>query len=262
MSDISTADTSADVVTEAPSEGLDTSTPIFEAEGTESFVPSDEGVVETEAVAPEPLFEIDGTPVTLEEARNSYLRQSDYTRKTQELAQQRQELAQAEAISAALQADPVATLEALAEAFGVNVQAAPSNPFEGLDPEQTRLAQLEATVARQEAASRQAAVEAEINQLTQTYGDVDVQSVIAHTVKNGFPNLASAYKDMQFDAVQAQLAEQQRVASAEAARVEAKRAAQVAQGGTATSSGSVAPAPVQTNTVREAYLAAKKMLGA
>lgn len=38
------------------------------------------------------VFEIDGQKLTLDELKSGYLRQSDYTKKTQELAEQRKEL--------------------------------------------------------------------------------------------------------------------------------------------------------------------------
>lgn len=47
---------------------------------------------EPEPVTPEVLFEHEGTPVTLEEARRGFLREADYSRKTMELADQRRSL--------------------------------------------------------------------------------------------------------------------------------------------------------------------------
>ena len=59
--------------------------------------------------------------VSLEELRDGYQRQSDYTRKTQELASERKRLQQAEAIVSSLETDPDGTLTALADAFGVQM---------------------------------------------------------------------------------------------------------------------------------------------
>ena len=47
--------------------------------------------------------------VSLEELRDGYQRQSDYTRKTQELASERRRLQQAEAIVSSLESDPEGT---------------------------------------------------------------------------------------------------------------------------------------------------------
>ena len=49
--------------------------------------------------------------VSLQELRDGYQRQADYTRKTQELASERKRLQQAEAIASALENDPEATLK-------------------------------------------------------------------------------------------------------------------------------------------------------
>ena len=46
--------------------------------------------------------------VSLTELQNGYQRQADYTRKTQEIAEERQRLQQAEAIASALETDPAA----------------------------------------------------------------------------------------------------------------------------------------------------------
>jgi hypothetical protein len=49
------------------------------------------------------------------ELQNGYQRQADYTRKTQELASERERLAQGEAIVQALEADPEGAVTALAD---------------------------------------------------------------------------------------------------------------------------------------------------
>lgn len=61
----------------------------------------------------------DGSAVTVEELRKSYLRQADYTRKTQEVAQQRQLLGDAVKVWEALQEDPTAFARGIAERFGL-----------------------------------------------------------------------------------------------------------------------------------------------
>ena len=57
---------------------------------------------------------VDGSEeqVSLDELRDGYQRQADYTRKTQELASERSRLQQAEAIVQSLEADPAGTLAA------------------------------------------------------------------------------------------------------------------------------------------------------
>jgi len=62
---------------------------------------------------------VDGaeSEVTLSELQQGYQRQADYTRKTQELASERQRLELDEAIVSALEPDPQAALTALSTAF-------------------------------------------------------------------------------------------------------------------------------------------------
>jgi len=97
---------------------------------------------------------VDGSEseVTLSELQQGYQRQADYTRKTQELASERQRLEQAEAIVSALEADPQGALTALSTAFGIedNRSSSPTDEWEeDPDPQEQRIASLEATVAQQ-----------------------------------------------------------------------------------------------------------------
>jgi len=264
MSDTSNADFSVEGESFAASEGLsDTG-----FESSQDSTPSEtvdmtlDGSV-SESVEPiESLFEIDGTPITLDEARSGYLRQSDYTRKTQELAEMRTRLAEAEAITAALQQNPSETIAALQEAFGVSY-GQDSDPYADMDPEMARIAVLEQKIAAQEQAATQAAIEAEIGSLHQEFGDFDNAELFAHAIKGGFPNLRSAYADMNFGTVRAQLDQVTAKQREEEQRVAAKRqAANVVHNGSSRSGATTSSQPETYGSLREAYLAAKKSLGA
>jgi hypothetical protein len=65
--------------------------------------------------------DIGGEQVPLDELQRGYMRQSDYTQKTQLLAQQRQQYEAATRLAEALQADPRGTLLQLAAASGVDL---------------------------------------------------------------------------------------------------------------------------------------------
>jgi hypothetical protein len=188
--------------------------------------------------------------VTLEDLQSGFMRQADYTRKTQEVAQMRQRLAQAEAIADALDKDPQGTLQALAEAFGVG---ASSEGFESeeVDPVQARLNELERREQAREAQRVRAQIDTEIDTLLDTYGDFDLQSVIAHAAQNGM-TVTAAYRDLNFDTV----AQKQR---AEAQITEQKREAVVVEGG-AHRTGVVEQAKPATS-IREAWQMATKSLG-
>jgi hypothetical protein len=66
-------------------------------------------------------FDIGGEQVTLDELQRGYMRQGDYTQKTQLLASQRQQYEAATRLAEALQADPRGTLLQLAAASGVDL---------------------------------------------------------------------------------------------------------------------------------------------
>jgi hypothetical protein len=264
MSDTYDADLSAVGNSEVVSEGL-TETPSVDLEPDStpietSFESSEDFVAESSEPV-ESLFEYEGTPITLDEARNGYLRQADYTRKTQELAEMRSRLAEAEAITAALQQDPIGTLEALQEAFGVS-GGVQEDPFAGLDPDEARIVALEQKIAAQEQAATQAVIEEELSNLHGQFGDFDDSVLFAHAIKGGFPNLRSAYADMNFNSLQSQLEQLTAKQQEEEQRLAAKRqAANTVHNGSSRAGASVPAQPEKYGSLREAYLAAKKSLG-
>lgn len=197
--------------------------------------------------------------VPLKEALDGYSRQSDYTRKTQEIAAERQRLAQAEAIYQALEADPEGTMRALQDAFGLAQQSAPDGADdEWADPTEQRIAALEAQIAAQQEAARQAAIDTEISTLKTQYGDFDETQLLAHAVKYGIPNLEAAYAHMTYNDV---LSASQKAAADEAA-IAAKREAQIVAGGTTAADGVVtAGSGDRVMSVMDAWRLARQMHG-
>jgi hypothetical protein len=216
----------------------------------------------TESTPVEALFEHDGRSITLDEARSGYLRQSDYTKKTQELSEMRSRLAEAEAITEALRADPISTLNALSQAFNVGLQAqAPPDIYADMDPEMARITMLEQKIAAQEQAALQASIDAEIGGLHSQFGDFNDQELFAHAIRGGFPNLRAAYADMNFGQLQSQLGELQRRQQEEASRMAAKRDASVVHGGARAGGTVTSSNPEAYGSIRDAFLAAKKAFG-
>jgi hypothetical protein len=210
--------------------------------------------------------------VSLEDLTNGYMRQADYTRKTQELAQQREQVAQMHALQTALERDPRATLAALAGVFGVDFGAAAqgaaanqlsveTDPLEILAKQVETLtgtltAQQQAALQAQQQAQQQAAIQAQVDReiadLKGAHGEFDHMELVRYAVENQAPNLAVAYRAWQFDQAEAaRIAERNRV-------VAEKRRAQVVSGGQATGgAGAVAPGNGGGRmTAREAILAA------
>lgn len=103
-----------------------TEVPEVEPEAVEElFEIEPEGKGDSEPAAPvnvdEQLHEIPGVdqPVTFQEMKDSYLRQADYTRKTQAVAEQRKANEKAVALYDAIQADPMKVARQIAEEVGL-----------------------------------------------------------------------------------------------------------------------------------------------
>lgn len=193
--------------------------------------------------------------VTLEELTRLAQQGDDYTRKTQTLAERTRAVARAEAIQQALENDPQEALRALAEAYGISADAAADDEL--LDPMERRLRELERSLQTREQRERNAEIDRTIAELRTQFGDFDEDALFAHAMANGFNNLRSAYRDLHFDSV----LEAQRKADEAAARVTAKRDAQVVHTGAAASGASSPKAGGKApSSVREAWAQAKELL--
>mgnify|MGYP001327461926 FL=1 len=198
--------------------------------------------------------------VSLEELQNGYQRQADYTRKTQEIAAEKERLQQAEAIVSALEADPKATLEALAQTLDVSVDLGTSNSEddEYLDPTEKKLRDLEAKIQQQEAVERQRSVEREVLNLQEQYGEFDRRELLNHAMKHKISNLDAAYAHWQFNDVKStadKLQEERDITDSK------RSAAAVVTTGGSTQAGTQTQAPKSANSIREAFALAKEQLG-
>lgn len=110
------------------------------------------------------VVQVGDEQVPLSELRDSGLRMADYTRKTQELAEQRKELEQAQTLAQMLSVNPKGTIEYLAEQNGLTLAQAQaavaddygsddwlSEPSAPSDPLAERLAQIENRFAQEDA---------------------------------------------------------------------------------------------------------------
>jgi len=208
------------------------------------------------------VVKVDGEEqqVSLEELQNGYQRQADYTRKTQEIAAEKERLQQAEAIVSALEADPKATLEALAQTLDVSVDLGNDNfeDDEYLDPTEKKLRLLEAKIEQQEAVERQRSVEREVLKLQEQYGEFDRQELLNHAMKHKIPNLDAAYAHWQFNDVKLtadKLQEERDITDSK------RSAAAVVTTGGSTQAGTQTQAPKSVTSIREAFALAKEQLG-
>lgn len=252
--------TETEIPADGTPEGASVEAGVDVSDGSE-FVESDTATEPVEAV-----FEVDGAPITAEEARNGYLRQADYTRKTQELAEQRKQLRNAEVLQAALQRDPQATLRALADAYGVDFANQVASTADddggwgveddGVKPD-PRLEELVAWRQQQEVAAAQAQIKMELTELESVYGEFDHNEVLRFTLDRGFPDVTSAFKAWRFDDVQQELSRR----NEDQKRVQAKRDAQVVEAGASRAGAASSQVPAGGLSIRDAWLAAKKEHG-
>ncbi len=205
--------------------------------------------------------------VSLDELRDGYQRQSDYTRKTQELASERKRLQQAEAIVSSLEADPDGTLSALADAFGVQM-GSPVNQSSNEsyqsdwddsqpDPTEQRIAQLETQLAQQARLQRRQQTEKQVEGLKEQYGDFDAQELYQHALTHKIGNLEAALTHMRYGDV----AEKANKLEKEQERTEAKRDASIVEPTGSKQAGSVKDSAVAKPTsIRQAFEDAKREL--
>ena len=195
--------------------------------------------------------------VSLDELRNGYQRQADYTRKTQELASERERLAQGEAIVQALESDPQGAVSALADAFGVGVgnqNTVQAQLQEDLDPEEVRLRRMESSIEEHNRAVRQQNMQSEVDGLREKFSaDIDERELYSHALKHNIGNLEAAYAHMTYGAVQDK--------ATNAGIVDEKRAARVVES-TVGSPASTVSSNVSTavNSLRDAFSLAQEEL--
>lgn len=163
--------------------------------------------------------------VPLAELRNGYMRQADYTRKTQQVAAQNELVRWAQELQEAFRVDPAGSLKYLQEQFGLQ----DDKQYSDLDPEfepivnelkQTRRELAELKRQQEEVAWERANadVQSELNQMKSRYQDFDPLQVLPIAIDNKL-TMEMAYKVWKADRVQSETAAQ------EAARMKAEQAA-------------------------------------
>jgi len=184
--------------------------------------------------------------VPVSELVKGYQRTADYTRKTQQLASERRQLETADQLLRALDANPHATLAALAEHYQVDPSMLDEAP-PGPTPEQLRLAELEQWRQEQFAEQQSAAVDAEIGRLHHEYGDFDDEDLFGFAVAHDMRNLEMALRAMRYSPRPNPQIEKRKVA---------------AMAGGQGRNGAVQPKtdPVEIRSFKDAYEAAKRDL--
>jgi hypothetical protein len=198
---------------------------------------TDDGL-EDQDDAPEDVFDFDSIKdkpvkvtvggetfeVPLNELRNGYMRQADYTRKTQQIAAQGELVRWAQDLQEALTSDPKGTVRFFQEQFGLldddGIQDDPElGPIvKELRETRRELAELRQSQQVQVQERVNMEVQSELNQMKSKYPDFDPLQVLPIAIDNGL-TMEMAYKVWKADRVDQESAVQ------EAARRKAEQAA-------------------------------------
>ena len=198
--------------------------------------------------------------VPLSEALSGYQRQADYTRKTQELSEQRKQVQYGVALQEALQNDPNGTLELLSQHYGIAQQ--PSEEEElYMDPVEKQYRQLDQRLAAFEQQKAMDQLEKTVQSLQTRYGsDFDAEEVVAKALALGSSDLEAVYKQVAFDRLYDDASAvrhlREKKAKEQTQVTQAKRQASVASSGASASSADVSAKPI--TSLRDAYEAAKR----
>lgn len=179
--------------------------------------------------------------VPLSELRNGYMRQADYTRKTQQVAADAKVVQWAHDLQEAFRTDPQGSIRFLQQQFGVlDSDVAEDDPYEFLDPEfkpivnelqQTKQQLAELQRQQQQASEQRAIAEAqsELERMKSKYSDFDPMQVLPIAIDNGLP-MDMAYKLWKADQLESQsAAEAAAKAKAEKAAASRDKARQVSK---------------------------------
>lgn len=214
--------------------------------------------------------------VPLAEAREGYQRQADYTRKTQELATQRNDLGWAAAMKAALDQDPQGTLALLGAHYGVQpqvpVQPATRQSVDPFDdwlsndegwqqqaPIDPRVSAIEQRLMQYEQAAQEQQLRDTISRLQATYPDFDATQVVAAAVRSGSADLEAVYKQMTYDNLMHRNGQLTQQLQQLEQRTQAKQQSSFVTGGSSASPAGADPVGEITN-IRDAWFAAKREL--
>lgn len=177
--------------------------------------------------------------VPLQELRNGYMRQADYTRKTQQIAADSKVLQWAQDLQEAFRNDPQGSIRFLQQQFGV-ADKADDDPYEFLDPEfkpivnelqQTKRELAELQRQQQQIAEQRAVAEAqsELEMMKSKYQDFDPMQVLPIAIDNGL-SMEKAYKLWKVDQLESDRAiELAAKAKAEQAAAKREQARQVSK---------------------------------
>jgi len=190
----------------------------------------------------------------LSEVRNGLMMQQAFTQRTQQLAEERRRLAQAEALVQALEQNPAAVLKELSDVYDLDHENG-FTPVERTQQElQFRAMQQQAKQLQSQMAEQR--LQGEVAALKQEFGqDIDLQPAARYALDRPGMTITDAYKAIQFEQLRAQQTQ-----SAEAARraQAAAAASGVTHNGASGQRGVTTTPQRPAQNIREAFMAAKR----
>jgi len=192
--------------------------------------------------------------VPLSEALGGYSRTADYTRKTQELAQEREQVQFGLALQQAMAEDPAATMAFLAQRYGVTLPGgqqqppAPEQEIEYADPLEKALAEeRQARIALQERIEAREAdelLQRTVAGIRQDFGanDEDLMAAAQYARQRNLPieDLPLAYRAVMFDKIAAHARAQRMTREQQDAEAARRQAAAAAASGVVTTGSAAA----------------------
>ena len=205
-------------------------------------------------------LQVDGQEVVVpvKEALAGYQRQADYTRKTQELSEQRKQIEYASALQEALQNDPQSTIRLLQEQYGQVAEPEEEDLY--VDPTEKHLKELEKRLMSFEQQRAMDELTKTIDSLQSKYGDdFNADEVVAKALATGATDLEAVFKQVAFDKVYSKASEANKKLASEQERLNAKRGAAIVSS-SSSAKGASAPKSAPPKTVQEAFANALKQL--
>jgi predicted metal-dependent hydrolase len=207
--------------------------------------------------------QVDGQELTipLQEAIAGYQRQADYTRKTQELSEQRKQVQIAVALQDALVRDPAGTLKTLQEHYGLGTAPqAQQQEEQWLDPAEQQIRSLEQRLAAFEQKQAYDDLTRTVNSLQSKYGEeFNAEEVVTKALELGNTDLEAVFKQIAFDKIYSKANEASKKLTEDQSRKEAKRQATIVSSTSSAKTGTT-PVAQKPSTVFEAFEQAKKTL--
>jgi len=207
--------------------------------------------------------------VPVAELLGGYSRTADYTRKSQQLAAQRQELQFANVIAEALAEDPQRAIEYLSQRYGLQVAPVQQEEEEFLDPLEKQVRDQGRWIEERAKMDADILLERQIAEAQQLWDDVDPREAVAYALQRGWEGrtaIQDAFAALAGQRVLAERAAQRQMSTQQQAAEQAAIAAKqrlngsVEQGAGA-GQGSTVTGPQQASTIAEAWEMAKQQLG-